>query len=304
MHTTRSMRGALARTFARGQSCCVPLLDVFSSNTTLISSTADSNNSQHNVAALPITITNLHNHQRRYFSDNVNNSGLGTGDVNSNFSVMSSSATSNYNDIYAVALISPNSEDEVKLNNLKLEEILEEAPGTYPRDFFSLSLTSIGDAAFRKQRSLTSHYSANVKIHPWFILPRGSEIVVSFGCLRAVVTREKALLFDAHRPTIRQHAMRIHKNLHRGKEGFTLRDGQILYSQGNKKNENHFELNMVEEIIREVCTMYLRRVRLYEPIVSNERPCCVYNNIVSLLILLYCSLLLLAGKFINGQGCK
>ena len=55
------------------------------------------------------------------------------------------------------------------------------------------------------------------------------------------------------------------------KNGFTFRDGQILFSaQGNKKNENHFELNMVEEIIREVCTMYLRRVRLYEPIVSYE----------------------------------
>jgi len=243
--TTRSIRGALAvRSYfaRRGHHSCVvgppPL------STSLISSAADSNNGR--------TITHLHNCPRRNFSENVN----------------LISPNSNYNDIYAVALISPNSEDEVKLNNLKLEEILEEAPGTYPRDFFSLSLTSIGDAAFRKQRSLMSPYSANVKIHPWFILPRGSEIVVSFGCLRAVVTREKALLFDAHRPTIKQHAMRIHKNLHRGKEGFTLRDGQILFTKGNKKNENNFELNMLEEIVREVCTMYLRRVRLYEPIVS------------------------------------
>ncbi|KAK1749185.1 hypothetical protein QTG54_001124 [Skeletonema marinoi] len=172
------------------------------------------------------------------------------------------------NDVYAVALITPNSEEGVKLNNLKLQEILEEAPGTYPRDFFSLSLTSIGDAAYRKQRSLMSHYSANVKIHPWFILPRGSEIVVSFGCLRAVVTREKALLFDAHRTTNQQHAMRINKACI--VKRFTFRDGQILFSaQGNKKNENNFELNMVEEIIREVCTMYLRRVRLYEPIVNS-----------------------------------
>mmetsp|Transcript_30375 Transcript_30375/g.45955 ORF Transcript_30375/g.45955 Transcript_30375/m.45955 type:complete len:526 (-) Transcript_30375:80-1657(-) len=255
MQTTRSMR-ALARTFARsGGHSRVPQLSVFSSNTNLIS-TADSN-------GRPITRTQLYNNiHPRYFSDNVDNTEVGTGDISSNFSMIN-------NDVYAVALITPNSEEGVKLNNLKLQEILEEAPGTYPRDFFSLSLTSIGDAAYRKQRSLMSHYSANVKIHPWFILPRGSEIVVSFGCLRAVVTREKALLFDAHRPTNQQHAMRINKSLH-CKNGFTFRDGQILFSaQGNKKNENHFELNMVEEIIREVCTMYLRRVRLYEPIVNS-----------------------------------
>jgi len=247
---------ALARTFARsGGHSRVPQLSVFSSNTNLIS-TADSN-------GRPITRTQLYNNiHPRYFSDNVDNTEVGTGDISSNFSMIN-------NDVYAVALITPNSEEGVKLNNLKLQEILEEAPGTYPRDFFSLSLTSIGDAAYRKQRSLMSHYSANVKIHPWFILPRGSEIVVSFGCLRAVVTREKALLFDAHRPTNQQHAMRINKSLH-CKNGFTFRDGQILFSaQGNKKNENHFELNMVEEIIREVCTMYLRRVRLYEPIVNS-----------------------------------
>lgn len=247
---------ALARTFASG---VPPLLStVFSPS-----------------PCVPITITHLlpNKTRRRYFSDNE----VGTGDASNLFS--------NENDVYAVAIISPDSEDGgVKLNNLKLEEILEEAPGTYPRDFFSLSLTSIGDAAFRKQRSLMSHYSANVKIHPWFILPRGSEIVVSFGCLRAVVTREKALLFDAHRPTNKQHAMRISKSLHR-KDGFTLRDGQILFSrQGSKKEKNYFELDMVEEIIKEVCTMYLRRVRLYEPIVSAESPCFISLH-VSVLIL-------------------
>lgn len=209
----------------------------------------------------------------RYFSNEANNSELSTGaraatgDINVssiNFSIRSS-ARVREEDTYAVALISQD-QDQVTVNNLKLEEILKEAPGTHSRDFFSLSLTSIGDAAFRKQRSLLSHYSANVKIHPWFILPRESEIAISFGCLRAIVTREKTLLFDAHRPTIRQHAIRINESFNR-KDAFTLTDGQIIFPLGSKKNINHFELNMVEEIIREVCTMYLRRVRLYEPIV-------------------------------------
>lgn len=183
------------------------------------------------------------------------------------FSTISTSKVSNNdNDTYAVAIISD--EGDVNLDNLQLQEILEEAPGTYPRDFFALSLTSIGDALYRKQISLSSHYSANIKIHPWFILPRESEVAVSFGCLRAIITREKALLFDAHKPTIRQHATRIRKRLHR-KDGFTLTDGQILYSSQSKKNQNSFELIMLEEIIREVCTMYLRRVRLYEHIVNS-----------------------------------
>eukprot|EP00986_Skeletonema_menzelii_P020117 scaffold30215_cov148-Skeletonema_menzelii.AAC.6 len=256
MQTTRSSIRVLTRTFARTgvqKNNAVPILSVLSSNTITLIANADSNRRP---------ITRSHNIYHRYFSNNANTNETITGDVGENFCMVN-------NDVYAVAQITPNSEDGVKLNNLKLEEILEEAPGTYPRDFFSLSLTSIGDAAYQKQRSLRSHYAANVKIHPWFILPRGSEIVVSFGCLRAVVTREKALLFDAHRPTNQQHAMRINKSLH-CKNGFTFRDGQILFStQGNKKNENHFELNMVEEIIREVCTMYLRRVRLYEPIVDS-----------------------------------
>ena len=258
MQTTRSFR-TLAYTFARSSGVQNnALLSVFSSNTSISALKLKANADDSN--RLPITRSHS-NIYSRYFSGNVNTNGT-VGDVGDDFCMLN-------NDVYAVALITPNSEDP-KLNNLNLEEILEEAPGTYPRDFFSLSLTSIGDAAYQKQRSLRSHYAANVKIHPWFILPRGSEIVISFGCLRAVVTREKALLFDAHRPTNQQHALRINKSLH-CKNGFTFRDGQILYStQGNKKNENHFELNMVEEIIREVCTMYLRRVRLYEPIVSNE----------------------------------
>ena len=226
----------------------------FSSTTGFRISTANSDRN-----FIPILNSQLFG-STRCNSGSVATSTADTGVSNKKFSAIN-------NNVYAVALISPNSEDEVKLKNLKLEEILEQAPGTYPRDFFSLSLTSIGDAAFRKHR-LKSHYSANnVKIHPWFILPRSSEIIVSFGCLRAVVTKEKALLFDAHRPTNKQHAMRIQQNLHR-KDGFTFRDGQILFSLQGKKNENHFELNMVEEIIKEVCTMYLRRVRLYEPIVS------------------------------------
>lgn len=79
--------------------------------------------------------------------------------------------------LYPLATAMPNSPRSLKLStkNLNIEQILEEAPGTHARDFFSLSLTSLGDAASRKRRT---SYSVN-KIHPWFILPRESEIIVS-----------------------------------------------------------------------------------------------------------------------------
>ena len=86
-------------------------------------------------------------------------------------------------DTYAVAQITPlttaipSSPRSLKLTtkNLSIEEILHEAPGTHARDFFSLSLTSVGEAESRKRRA---RYSVN-KIHPWFIFPRETEIIVS-----------------------------------------------------------------------------------------------------------------------------
>lgn len=122
---------------------------------------------------------------------------------------------------------------------------------------------------------------------------------MAFGCVRAIINRKLAIIFDAHKPTIKvryqstpkclilyinvsfseiliysnspqQQARRICENVQR-KDYFTMRDGEILFH--NKNNDNnrktHFEINMVEEIIREVCTMYNRRIRLYEPIVNS-----------------------------------
>lgn len=86
-------------------------------------------------------------------------------------------------DTYAVAILSPNSNSSAKLSlqNLRIEQILKRAPATHARDFFSMSLTSLGDAASRKRRAMMSQYSTmNNKIHPWFILPRETEIIVGF----------------------------------------------------------------------------------------------------------------------------
>ena len=96
---------------------------------------------------------------------------------------LSQTTSSQDPDTYAVAKITPlttampNSPRSLKITtkNLSIEQILDEAPGTHARDFFSLSLTSVGEAASRKRRA---RYSVN-KIHPWFVLPRETEIIVS-----------------------------------------------------------------------------------------------------------------------------
>jgi hypothetical protein len=110
-------------------------------------------------------------------------------------------------DTYTVAKITPlptvmpNSPCSLKITtkNLSIEQILNEAPGTHARDFFSLSLTSVGEAVSRKKRA---RYSVN-KIHPWFVLPRETEIVMAFGCVRAIINRNSAIIFDAHKPVIK-----------------------------------------------------------------------------------------------------
>ena len=62
--------------------------------------------------------------------------------------------------------------------------------------------------------------------------------------------------------------MRISKELMR-KDDFAFRDGEIIFHHGGKNKSTQFEIDMVEQIVREVCTMYSRRIRLYEPIVNS-----------------------------------
>mmetsp|Transcript_976 Transcript_976/g.2038 ORF Transcript_976/g.2038 Transcript_976/m.2038 type:complete len:553 (-) Transcript_976:1887-3545(-) len=173
-------------------------------------------------------------------------------------------------DTYAVAVITSTTDGNTKLEkkNLSIQQIVKEIPGTHARDFFSLSLTSLGDASRKRRAMMNHHYSVKNSIHPWFILPRESEIVMGFGCVRAVINKKSALIFDAHKPTIKQQAMRISKQLTR-KDNFAFRDGEIIFHSGGKNKSTQFEIDMVEQIIQEVCTMYSRRISLYEPIVNS-----------------------------------
>ena len=86
-------------------------------------------------------------------------------------------------DTYAVAIITSSDTDgnmKLSTKNLSIQQIVKEViPGTHPRDFFSLALTSLGDASRKRKIMMKTHYSLKNTINPWFILPRETEIVVS-----------------------------------------------------------------------------------------------------------------------------
>ena len=129
---------------------------------------------------------------KRYISTSTTKLNFNDDVMNTTTTVTTSSSKDNNGDkqdmTYAVVVITPisvlgtgkskNSNVKLYTKQLSIQQIVEEIPGTHARDFFSLKLTSLGDAS-RKRRAMMTHYSVRNNIHPWFILPRESEIVVS-----------------------------------------------------------------------------------------------------------------------------
>lgn len=104
-------------------------------------------------------------------------------------------------DTYAAAVIKFDhlGNTELRSRRMSIQQIINEIPGTHPRDFFSLSLTSLGDDSRKRRAMMANHYSVKNTIHPWFILPRGSEIVVS-GSSRRMPRISSFYLYHAPPP--------------------------------------------------------------------------------------------------------
>lgn len=120
----------------------------------------------------------------------------------------------------------------------------------YARDLFSLQLTSRQEyrGLERSRRRRQNTLSA--------ILPRGSEIVVSFGPIRAVVGTDCVWIFDAHSVVVKD---------------FTEELQTLLALKEHPEEEHHgqpFELLVIESILKDTTDIFHRRIRLYEPIVD------------------------------------
>ncbi len=99
---------------------------------------------------------------------------------------------------------------------------------------------------------------------------------MSFGTIRALISPNSGIIFDAHTPTVELVAEELsilfQKISANNEEKATLKQDQ-KYTENDNANANDgddepFELVFIEEVLREVCDMYARRLKLYEPIVN------------------------------------
>lgn len=186
----------------------------------------------------------------------------------------SSSFTSNNNGIkpptqnlplattYKVAQVTYNG--TITMRSLQTSEILRES-SIYARDLFSLSLTSKHERAI-KRGAAAHHTTRPLSV----ILPRGKEILLSFGNIRALIERDHVLMFDAHDLSVRQFANEVALAFRQH-----LKEIEASKARGEvpPRDLNYFaepfELVFIEEVLRETCDAFSRRIRLYEPIVDS-----------------------------------
>ncbi len=74
-----------------------------------------------------------------------------------------------------------------------------------------------------------------------------------------MIGSNSGIIFDAHKPTVKLLTEDLSKTI-----GVIAADNDAGYS-----TSQDFELVFIEEILRDVCDTYARRLRIYEPIVSS-----------------------------------
>mmetsp|Transcript_22727 Transcript_22727/g.34374 ORF Transcript_22727/g.34374 Transcript_22727/m.34374 type:complete len:486 (+) Transcript_22727:35-1492(+) len=137
---------------------------------------------------------------------------------------------------------------EISTKYLPTSEIMHDS-SIYARDLFSLQLTSKQERKTKRQ----------IKTPRTAILPRGKQILLNFGAIRAVVGTDEVWLFDAHTVAVKEFALELQN---------------ILETEWKKheNNEEHlnvpFELIILEAVLRDTTNIFQRRLYLYEPILS------------------------------------
>lgn len=152
--------------------------------------------------------------------------------------------------LYSVCEI--NADGKLSTHSKSISEILKMS-SMHARDLVSFSLTPADSVA--ASRTLRT---------PAAILPRQNQIIVSFGNVRAVISATSGIIFDAHKPSIKMLAEDIADTffIH----AFEMR--QLDGTTYESRDEDAFEIIFLEEILRDVCDTYKRRLHLYEPIVE------------------------------------
>ncbi|KAL7551553.1 hypothetical protein ACHAWF_014743 [Thalassiosira exigua] len=107
---------------------------------------------------------------------------------------------------------------------------------------------------------------------PPVILPRRQEVLIAFGNTRALVKKDAALVFGGHRPCVRLFAGELAAYFEEKTEEMMQARRETAMNEGHDVRivyPDDFEIIFIEEVIRETCDSFYRRLRIYEPIVSN-----------------------------------
>jgi len=149
----------------------------------------------------------------------------------------------------------------IAMKSLQTSDILK-GSSIYARDLIALSLTSKHERTRGRHASLRRSQSV--------ILPRGKEILVSFGNTRALIGVEGVMIFDAHSLSVKQFATDA-------AESFKLHNREVELAKARGDDDprdlNYIgeppELIFLEDVLRETCDAFDRRVAVYEPIVDS-----------------------------------
>ena len=206
---------------------------------------------------------------------------------------------------YPVAKLTPRG--DLSFRYTKITDVLRGCDSIHARDLFSLSLTttttarpdedggrgegvddfieSLGSGGNGRRPRGSSHdghqqhhyqHQQSEQHPPPAILPRGTEILVAFGTVRALIKKDSAFIFDGHKPAIQLLAAELSEifqdradeaaGLRKANDRNRGRDGgggvRVLYP-------DDFEIVFVEEILRHTCDTFFRRLRVYDPIVDS-----------------------------------
>ena len=160
---------------------------------------------------------------------------------------------------YKVAHVAYNGNIEMK--SLQTSDILKSS-SIYARDLIALSLTSKHESTRRRVASLRLPQSV--------ILPRGKEILVSFGNTRALIGIRGVTIFDAHSLSVRQFANDVAQTFKRHEREVAAAKAR---GDSDPRDLSYIaeppELVFLEDVLRETCDAFDRRVRIYEPIVDS-----------------------------------
>jgi hypothetical protein len=144
--------------------------------------------------------------------------------------------------------------------NLDSHSLLRKS-SVYVRDlFFTLNLTTRKER--KSQPKMMTRRSSSA------ILPRKDAIVVSFGNVRALISLQDTILFDAHDLSVQSFANELRHAMQPPSSGIKADAATSSMSdpEANTSTADPKELIVLELIIREGVDAFHRHLRLFEPI--------------------------------------